>query len=264
MSERFKRLEIRQRQRDHTAEQLGQLAGTPPRTADHYLQLAVEAYRIGRFEPALQMYTRALREDRGLFRAWVGQVQMLIHLGELSEARLWSDKSLELFRNNGELLAAKAQACARQGDNRAAMACSDASLQSPGTSAARWQARGEVLLAGDGRRARDCFEKSLAEADADWFDRVIVARIYLYYRQAAAALHYAQAALDLRPSHVYCWYVVGQCQEEMGWFEQAATSYGRCTEVSDEYPEARAAVDAVRSRTKGQRLWRRVRAWFKR
>jgi hypothetical protein len=49
-------------------------------------------------------------------------VQMLVMLGEHREARLWADKALELFSNNGELLAAKAQACARLSDRRASFA----------------------------------------------------------------------------------------------------------------------------------------------
>ena len=262
MTERFRRLEIRQPEHDPAAEQQARTSGTEVRTAQGDLQLAVESYRLGRFETALHMYTRALREDRGLTQAWVGQVQMLVQLDEFSEARLWADKSLEVFTNNGELLAAKSQACARMRDHRAAMACSDASLQAPGSSPARWQARGEALLAKDPRRTRDCFERSLADRGADWFDRVIVARIYLYYRRAAAGLEYAQAALKLKPSHVYCWYVVGQCQEEIAWFDQAAESYERCAELSDEFPEARTALEAVRSRTGPQRLWRRLGAMF--
>jgi tetratricopeptide (TPR) repeat protein len=264
LSDRFKHLEIHQRETDRTEEEVEQVAGTPVRPAEHYVQLAVDACRLGRFETSLQMYTRASRENRGLVRAWVGQIQMLVQLGELAEARLWSDKSLELFKNNGELLAGKAQACARQGDHRAAMACSDASLQCPGSSPARWQARGEVLLASRGRRSRDCFERSLADAQADWFDRVIVARIYLYYRRATAALQYAEAAARLRPTHVYCWFVVGQCQEAMGWFDQAETSYERCAELSDDFPEARSALGAIRSRTLLQRSWSWLGGLFRR
>ncbi|MHC4218641.1 MAG: tetratricopeptide repeat protein [Planctomycetota bacterium] len=267
MSKRFRHLEIHEQQQEQRPEVRAdeqEDVGTPRRTAEHDMRLAVDATRLGRFETALQLYTRALRESRGLIPAWVGQVQMLIELGEPAEARLWCDKALELFRNNGELLAVKARACARLGDRRAAMACSDAALASPGSSPARWQARGEVLLARDARRARDCFERSLAETESDWFDRVIIARIHLYYDRATAALEHARAAVGLKPSHVYCWYVVGQCQEAIGWFDQAEESYERCLELAGDYREASVALDAVRSRTFGQVMWRRLRRWLPR
>ena len=48
-----------------------------------------------------------------LVAGWVGQVQMLVQLQEYPEADLWSRKGLELFPNNGELLAGRAQAFCR-------------------------------------------------------------------------------------------------------------------------------------------------------
>jgi tetratricopeptide (TPR) repeat protein len=259
VSDRFRHLELgEENEPQQDAEAVRRLAGTPVRTAEGDVVLAREAEQHGRHEQALQLYTRALRGDRGMIAAWVGQVQMLIELDEPTEARLWSDKALELFRNNGELLAAKAQACIRLEDHRAATACSDMALQSPGSSPGRWQARGEVLLAQGAARARDCFERSFTERGADWFDRLIVARIHLYYDKATAALKYAQEAVSMRPDHVYGWFIVGQCQEAMGWCDAAEASYERCLELAADFAPAGAALDAVRSRT----LTQRVRGWF--
>ncbi len=265
MSERFKRIEIglQQRTTPREEERTG-VTGAPLRTADDDMRLAVEAVRLGRFESALQLYTRALRENRGIIPAWVGQVQMLVQLGEHGEARLWADKALELFVNNGELLAAKAQACARMGDRRAAMACSDAAIATPGSSPARWQARGEALLAAGQQLARDCFDRSLAEPAADWFDNVIIARIHLFYGKAAAALEYARAALRAQPTHVCCWYVAGRCQEEIGWLDEAVTSYERCLELAGDYREAAEALGAIRSMGFGERLGRWLRSRLRR
>jgi len=260
VTKRFRHLEITEGEQAE-AEAVERAEGTPVRTAAGDMARAVESARSGRYETALQLYTRAISQDRALIPAWVGQVQMLVELEELDEARLWSDKALELFRNNGELLAAKSRACARLGDHRAAMACSDASLRSPGSSAARWQVRGEVLLEKNDRRARDCFEKSLAEPDADWFDRVIVARIYLWHACAAAALEFVQLAIGLKPAHAYAWAVLAQCQDALGWLEQAEASLERCLELAPQDREAADALTALRSRTRGQRViaWLRSR-----
>lgn len=210
-----------------------------------YLAKAVEAARWGRFETGLRMYTRCLEANRAVVPAWVGQVQMLVEMGEHSEARLWSDKALELFRNNGELLAAKAQAFVRMKETKQAMTWSDSSLQSPGSSCWRWQVRGEVLLAAGQDYYDECFRKALAEKDTDWFDRVLIARIYSYYRRASNAMYYLKQAMELEPAHGYVWFEMGNCQAALGLAGAARKSYERCLELRPDYREARTAMDKV-------------------
>ena len=140
MSGRFANLEFGDEQHDSLEAQQGER--TMERSAKEFLSRADEEYRWGSFDKALRLYTRALHEDRAAIPAWVGQVQMLVQLDECHEANVWSDKALELFRNNSELLAAKAQACARLHDHKTGLACSDASLQASGSSPWRWIVRG--------------------------------------------------------------------------------------------------------------------------
>ncbi|MHC5002530.1 MAG: hypothetical protein ACYTJ0_05345 [Planctomycetota bacterium] len=265
MPGRFSRLEFdhehgRERAEEHRALE----EGTPVRTAGHYAELAEHACRRGRFESALQHYTRCVREDRTAIPAWVGQVQMLVQLGEYAEARLWADKSLELFRNNGDLLAAKAQAALRDGDRATALAASDASLKAPGSSPWRWEVRGEVLLARGARLYRDCFQKALAEPAADWFDRVVIARILLFHGRAAAALDHAQQAVQRRPAHAYNWLVLAECQSVMGWRSPAEASCRRCLELEPDLHEARVALEAILRQRSLTGLLRRLRRWRRR
>jgi tetratricopeptide (TPR) repeat protein len=231
-------------------------------SAAGYLNRARAEYRWGQFEAALRLYTRALQEDRALIPAWVGQVQMLVELDECHEGRVWSDKALELFRNNGDLLAAKAQACVRLRDLSAGLACSDASLQAPDSSAWRWQVRGEVLLARQQKHADECFQKAVAEPAADWFDRVICARINLCYRRFTNALHYLKEAAQLEPTHGYIWFQMGDCQCALGLTAAAQSSYERCLELRPGFTDAERALDALVSG--GQLLrWLRgiIRRW---
>ncbi len=165
---RFSKLELDAQTTPLTPELAGTL-GTAPRTATDYLLSANAAARCGSFEESLQFYTRCLREDRTRIPAWVGQVQMLIEMSEYQEAQLWASKALELFKNNGDLWSAKAQALSRLNDSSMAAAASDASIKSPGSSPYRWQIRGEIMLSQDTVNARRCFEKSIVESDADWF-----------------------------------------------------------------------------------------------
>lgn len=241
MSGRFSNLEFDD---DHREESLPPEHSESQRDAWQILEKAHAANHEGQYEAALRMYTRALQEDRRLIRAWVGQVQMLVNLGEYREARVWSDKALELFRNNGDLLAAKAQACIRLKDKSSAIACSDGAMQAAGTSPWRWEVRGEVLLARGERHYDSCFQKALEEPIADWFDRVLIARILRFYRRAAAALRYAQSGIDLCPTNAFNWFELGACQQELGLLGPAQTSYQRCLELR---PGCREASDALSS-----------------
>jgi tetratricopeptide (TPR) repeat protein len=263
MSGRFAKLEVQQERRTQAPEP-EPLLGTPVRTPQHDLSLATEAWQSGRFEHALQMYTRALRGDRSLIIAWVGQVQMLVELAEYPEARLWADKALELFKTNGDLLAARAQAGLRQGDASRAVVDSDLSLQSTGSSALRWRVRAEVLLRSAAERARDCFEKSLAEPGADWFDRVLIARVYLFHRMASPALQYAQVGVDMQPGHPYAWLILGHAQAALGMRERAVLSYTHCAQLPGGQADADAALRALNDIGGARGLWRRLGGLFSR
>jgi tetratricopeptide (TPR) repeat protein len=260
MTGRFANLEFDDRERDERKE----VATSRDRHRDdkELLRAAHELYRWGRFEPALRLYTRCLEANRTVVPAWVGQVQMLVQLNEHHEARVWSDKALEIFRNNGELLAAKGQACARLHDHKAAMACSDGSVQVPGSSPWRWIVRGEVLLAHEQKHFEDCFRKALLDPLADWFDRIVIARIYRHYGRPSNALAYLKEALEGQASHGYVWFETGLCQMDLGLIAAARDSFERCLSLRPDYREARvemARSDAVSAGTWLRGMWRRWR-----
>lgn len=253
MAGRFANLEFEGARQAQTAVALSEEV----RNADFHLQKAHEARCWGDHEQALRLFTRCLQEDRKVIRAWVGQVQMLVELGEYAEARTWSDKALELFRNNGELAAAKAQACARVGALREALACSDAAMKSPGASAWRWMARGEVQLARRERHYDECFQRGLMEAGAEPYDRVLIARIYRHYDRATNALSYLKPLMETHPDQGYLWLERGQAEQSLGLSGAARLSYERCLSLNPKCQAARAALDVVRRRS-----WiRRLRGW---
>jgi len=263
MPGRFANLEFEDEQDRSSSEALEHLQ-LQAQGARNFLAEANEEYRWGRFDAALRLYTRALHEDRTAIRAWVGQVQMLVQLDECHEARVWSDKALELFRNNGELLAAKAQACTRLNDLKAGLACSDASLQAGGSSPWRWTVRGETLLAKGEPHHEECFRKALAEVTAEWFDRVVIARVYMFYGRVTNALWYLKEAIELEPSRGYIWFEMGNGQKLLSLDAAARSSYQRCLELRPDYREAQGALlelatnRPLLARIAG--LWRRWRA----
>jgi tetratricopeptide (TPR) repeat protein len=209
--------------------------------ADHWMKKADAARRGGLYEGALLYYSRALELDRALVAGWTGQVQMLVQLAEYPEAELWSRKGLELFPNNGELLAGRAQAFCRMPDLRQAHALCDGALQQTGQSAYRWQVRGEVMLAARRDQDRHCFDKA-QEIDADWLVPLETACIYLYYHGASKALLRARRAVELAAESHHAWYVQGLCQAEVGLSQPARESFQRCLELCPRHDGAGKAL----------------------
>src|SRR5438067_2414235 len=72
----------------------------PDLDAPGCLAAAADQFDLGLYEAALLHYSRALRFDRELAAAWLGQVRSHICLGEYREAVLWSDRGLERFKDD--------------------------------------------------------------------------------------------------------------------------------------------------------------------
>jgi tetratricopeptide (TPR) repeat protein len=211
--------------------------GVDERDHRHWLKQADENRRQGLYENALRYYSRALEQDRSAVHGWVGQVQMLIALGECPEAEVWARKALELFRNHADLLAGRAQALCRGGDWKKAQPLSDAALGQPGESAYRWVVRGELMVAGKQDVDRYCFDKAV-QFDADWLVPLEIALIYLHYRLPSKALPRVRQAVDKAPDSAHCWYIQGCCEQELVLNARAKMSLKRCLELVPRHLEA--------------------------
>lgn len=223
----------------------------------YWLRLAGDERRKGSFEPALRNYSRALELDKSLVAGWVGQVQMLIALGEYPEAALWSGKALELFKNNADLLAARAQALCRTGDMKAAQASCDAAIGQQGLFSYPWVARGEIMLARKENLDDYCFDKA-AQIDSDWLVALEVGAVYLHYDRAAKALTWARRAAEKAPDQAYCWYRQGECEAALGLTAAAERSFGRCLQLVPKHADATRALGDLSSGGSVGRLFRRL------
>ena len=215
------------------------------RDASHWMSKADESRRAGLYENALKLYSRALELDRSLVGGWVGQVQMLVQLEEYPEAELWSRKGLELFPNNGELMAGRVQALCRMGDVKQAFALCDGSLRQAGESAYRWLVRGEIMIASKQDMDRYCLDKA-QELDADWLVPLEAARIDLYYHRPGKALGRVRRALEINPEAAYAWYVQGLCQSAFGLTRAARESFQRCLELLPRHADAQEQLRLLR------------------
>src|SRR5690242_4258552 len=165
------------------------------RDEQYWLRLAESERRQGLYENALRFYSRSLELDKSQVIGWLGQVCMLIALDENVEAELWARKALELFKNHGDLLAARAQALCRFKDRSQASAACDAAMAQPNTTAYRWQVRGEVMIVTRSEVDRYCFDKAI-QLDPDWLVPLEIAQAYLYHGYPSKALGRARQAVE--------------------------------------------------------------------
>ena len=224
----------------------------------NWLKKADQQRRAGEYEDALRFYSRALEDDKTLIVGWLGQVQMLVQLGELKEAEMWARKALELFPNNPELFAGRAQALCRQAESEAALAAIDGAFKQPGQSAYRWTVRGEIMLDSGLDPARHCFDKGVM-TDADWLVPLEIARIYLFHNQTAPALIRSKQALDKAADQPLVWFIYGSTQMELGLRKEAQQSLQRCLQLCPKHGEARQRlIQLAKGGGSLKRFWRRL------
>jgi tetratricopeptide (TPR) repeat protein len=251
---RFDKLEIKS-----AKPKLETAASDKPASNDPaWLEQATEERRCGQYENALRLYSRALEDDKSLVACWLGQVQMLVLLDEAVEADLWSRKALELFPNNGDLLAGRAQALGRMGRLQLALVASDGSLKAAGQSAYRWTVRGELLAARGEETDRHCFDKAV-QIDSDWLVPLEISRIYLSLDIPSRALDRIRRAVELAPNRFLAWFVQGEVQRALGMESAAAKSYTRCLELCPGHVDADRALRALSEEGWSMsRMWRRL------
>lgn len=233
------------------------------RDDQYYLRTADQEFRRARFEKALRFYSRSLEYNANDSAAWVGQVQMLLELGEYKEARLWADKALELHRDSPDILSAKVVACARTGDRQKAIELSDAAIAQRGTTPFVWLARGEALMAG--RQANDeyCLEKAAGEAKQDWFMQLRIARVCFSHRRFAHAMTWITRATRQEPAAPFVLHVLGDCQAALGYSSSARSSYRQALALDPEFPLSRSGLDALDARGFPSWLWSLVSGVFR-
>jgi tetratricopeptide (TPR) repeat protein len=198
--------------------------GEPIRDADYFYKEAIKYWLAGDFEIALRNYSRVLEQNSTVFSAWVGQVLMLIELGEYHEAIVWADKALELFPEHPELLAVKAVACCRDAKMEKAIAYSDNSISKENITSRVWLARAEVLPNRKSSIAENCISKAISIAgDVAPIIKLEAARLLRKKGSYSAAIGYLNEVVKVFPKSALAWYELGCCQAKLGFPEARAT-----------------------------------------
>jgi len=225
--------------------------GEEIRDAEYFDAQALRYWLSGDFELALRNYSRALEQNSVFYPGWLGQVLMLIELGEYKEAAVWVDKALEMFPDHPELLAAKAVACARDSRMEKAIAYSDSSIAKDNVTSGVWLARAEVMLNRRSSIAQNCISKALSTAGGESaMVRLQAGRLLNRMKDYPGALQNLQKVVDELPKSALAWYEFGLSQAKLGRAE-AKVSFEQAIKLRPDWP---AAEEALR-KFKGRGFW---------
>ncbi len=209
---------------------------------------ALAAYLAGEFEEALLNYSRALEKNNAFYDGWFGQVRMLIELGEYREAKVWTDKALELFPEHPELLAARAVACAKDGEIGKAQAYSDNAVEKPGVTSYVWLSRAEVLFARRSRMAETCLRNAIGIAGNNGpLVRLEAGRLLARSGNYPGALEYLRQAVTELPKAALAWYTLGCCLARLG-MPEAENIFDQCLHLRPGWLLAESALDRFQAR----------------
>jgi tetratricopeptide (TPR) repeat protein len=233
-------------------------AGEDIRNEAYFHKMGVVFWLGGDFELALRNYSRALEVNSAFFEGWLGQVRMLIELGEYPEAALWADKALKLFPENAELLAAKAVACSYDGKLDQAMAYSDQSILKENISSRVWLARAQILMNKKSQIAQTCISNAVTVAgELAPIIRLEAGRLLTKNENYYAALEYLSSAVRLLPKSALAWYELGCCQAKLGRAE-AAVTLKQALKLNSEWSPAIEALKRVETQGFFSRLFSRL------
>jgi tetratricopeptide (TPR) repeat protein len=218
------------------------LQGEPIRDADYFHNEAIKYWLAGDFELALRNYSRVLEKNSMVFDAWVGQVLMLIELGEYHEAVVWADKALELFPEHPELLAVKAVAYCRDAKMEKAIAYSDNSISKENVTSRVWLARAEVLLDRKSSIAENCISKAVSIAgDMAPIIKLEAARLLMKRGNYSAAIGHLNEVVKVLPKSALAWCELGCCQAKLG-LSQARTTLEQSLKLRPNWDKAKTAL----------------------
>lgn len=222
-----------------------------------------ERFDSGLYEDALTTYSRALRFNKDLVEAWVGQVRCLIQLGELPEALTWCNRAQERFPKSADILACKGLVLVLSEETTQGMEFLDGAIEMRSPSAWVWLARGEALLCtrASAANATRCFLKAVelsAESASEWRCELRAGMALNRAHCFAEARRWLQNAVRRAPNNPLVLYHSGLMHEALGEMELAIGFFERATLARRNFTEAQDALQRARAMNPLTKLWRKI------
>ncbi|RME22126.1 MAG: tetratricopeptide repeat protein [Deltaproteobacteria bacterium] len=236
-------------------------AGAPVADAPAFVAQARKAQACGAFQAALRLYGRALEEDRFHVDAWLGQVQVLLDMGQPEEAATWMEQAARVVGEVPGLLALRALAASRRGALDEARQWSDRAMRDGADRADVWLARAAVVYsAGNGRIARVNLDKA-HERDPGPDTARRCAEVALDHGDLGAARTWLTRADRADPDNPLVALRLGVYHERQGDLAQARHHLERALQLEPRLEPARLALEDLDRRGPWARLRAALRRW---
>jgi tetratricopeptide (TPR) repeat protein len=199
------------------------------------LAAAQDSYFRGYYLDGLKYYAKVLSQDPKRIAAWVGQVRILVDVGQYKGAIYWAEKAGELSGSKKLFSFVRALALAHEGRIGEAKTIINVPVGKD-ESPMMWLLRGEVLIRirinliqkiftpykGIGRLgAFFCFVKALGDDQYDPFINQRIGLAYLLARQYNRAFECLQASLNAQSDNPLALYGVAECYRKRRDYERA-------------------------------------------
>lgn len=199
------------------------------------LKKANEAYFWGSYYDGLLYYAHALSQDRQNLGAMIGQIRILVDVGQHEAAVFWANESLKVSLAPDVLLGAKAFALAYGGRVDDAKKIINVPVGADETSML-WLLRGEVFLCirlnilqklftphkGIGKMgAFFCFLKALSPSPSDAFLNQRIGLAYMQAGDSTRGFEHLKVALNTVPCNPLTLYGLAECSRMNGDNEHA-------------------------------------------
>lgn len=238
--------------------------GEPRFDAAHYLELAHKAHACGAWQAALRLYGRALEEDRGRAEAWLGQVRVLLDMGQPAEAATWMEQAGRVVGEVPGLLALRALAAVGRGELDEARQWSDRAMRDGPDQVEVWLARAAVVYAsGNGAMARVNLDKA-HERDPGPQAARRCGEVALDLGDLETAYRWLRRAEQADPENPLLALRLGVLHERQGDWDQARRHLERALALEPRLEPARLALADLSSRGALGRLSASLRRWMTR
>ena len=227
---------------------------------DYYVGLAQEAQRRGNFDTALRYYGRALEQDREQQVAWLGQIEVLMAMGQPEEAETWLEQAAGVIGEAPPLLALRAIAAARSGKFEDAQAWSDRALRDGGDNPIVWLSRAEVLYCrGSAQMARVNLNKAYERAPGSALG-LRCGEVALNANDLSGARPWLERAARDELDNPMAALLLGIYWERAGNLEQAKVELRRALALEPHLKAATLALEDIENRG----LWSTLKATLRR
>ena len=189
------------------------------------LSRAQDSYFRGFYQDAIKYYAQVLARDRNRASAWLGQIRILVDVGEYDGAIYWADKAQEACGGDTIFSFAKALALAHAGQIDAAKTLINVPVEKDEVPML-WLLRGEVLIRvkinfiqkiftpykGIGRLgAFFCFVKALSHDQHDAFINQRIGLAYMLTKDSDRAMEHLRLSLRSVGDNPLTLYGLAQC-----------------------------------------------------